>query len=117
MKKNSLLNNFKRDKTLIIMFLPVLIYYIVFQYIPMTGIVLAFKDFSPRFGIWGSEWVGLKHFVKFFSSPNFSRIFFNTLRISISSLVCGFPAPIILALLLNEVKGKIFKRCNRNNKS
>lgn len=94
----------KKHYELYLIFLPVLIYYIVFSYIPMTGIVLAFKDFAPAKGIWGSEWVGLEHFRNFFSSPNFTRTLVNTLRISIASMVVGFPAPIIFALLLNELR-------------
>ena len=94
----------KKHYELYLIFLPVLIYYIVFSYIPMSGIVLAFKDFAPAKGIWGSEWVGLEHFRNFFSSPNFTRTLVNTLRISIASMVVGFPAPIIFALLLNELR-------------
>ncbi len=95
---------------LYLIFLPVLIYYIIFMYGPMYGAVIAFKDFNPMKGILGSDWVGMKHFVDFFSSPDFGKLLFNTLNISISSLVFGFPAPIILALMLNEVQKGWYKK-------
>lgn len=95
---------------LYLMFVPILAFYIIFSYIPMYGAIIAFKDYSPQYGIWGSQWVGLKHFIDFFTSPDFTRIFWNTIKISFSSLIFGFPAPIILALLLNEVKTNAFKR-------
>lgn len=104
--KKDLCKNWK----LYLIFLPVLIYYIVFMYVPMYGAVIAFKDFSPMKGIMGSDWVGLYHFKDFFTSPDFKKILFNTLNISISSIVWGFPAPIILALMINEVRTKVLKR-------
>ncbi|WP_284240208.1 ABC transporter permease [Paenibacillus glycanilyticus] len=92
------------------MILPVIAYYIIFHYIPMYGALIAFKDYSPMKGILGSDWVGLKHFHDFFSSYYFTRILKNTLVISLYSLIFEFPAPIILALLINEVRSKTFKR-------
>ncbi|MEG2584445.1 MAG: ABC transporter permease subunit [Oscillospiraceae bacterium] len=91
-------------------FLPILVYYIVFCYIPMYGIIIAFKDFTPINGIFGSKWVGFKHFIDFFQSADFGRILFNTLNISLNSLLWSFPAPIILALMINEVKSTKFKK-------
>lgn len=76
----------------------------------MYGIIIAFKDYSPGAGIWGSEWVGLEHFRDFFDSYYFGRILKNTLVISLTSIILGFPAPIIFALLLNEIKNPRFKR-------
>jgi putative aldouronate transport system permease protein len=90
--------------------LPVLAYYIIFHYAPMYGAQIAFKDFSPAGGITGSPWVGFKHFSDFFGSIYFIRVLKNTLTISLTSLVFGFPAPIILALLLNELRGRRFSR-------
>ena len=93
--------------------LPVIIYYIIFAYKPMYGAIIAFKDFSPGKGILGSSWadqLGLKHFIDFFHSYFFGRTLKNTVVISLTSLLFSFPAPIILALLLNEVKNKFFKR-------
>lgn len=86
---------------------------IIFSYVPMYGITLAFKEFRPKLGIIGSPWAsqhGLKHFIQFFNSPNFSLLLKNTLILSAYSLVAGFPAPIILALCLNEVRQKWFKK-------
>ena len=92
------------------MALPVVAYYIIFHYAPMYGAIIAFKEFNPALGIMGSPWVGFKHFKSFFEGVYFWRLVRNTLLISVYSLIWGFPAPIILALLLNEVKNKYFKR-------
>lgn len=92
------------EKSLYLIFLPVFLYYLIFCYIPLGGIVIAFKQYSPRLGILGSQWVGFNNFIKFFGSYNFASILTNTVRISGSYLFFGFPAPILLALLLNEVK-------------
>jgi putative aldouronate transport system permease protein len=81
-----------------------LVYLILFVYVPMAGVQIAFRRFTPIGGIWGSEWVGLKNFIKFFQSYQLKRIIPNTLRISIYSLAAGFPIPIIFALLLNVMK-------------
>lgn len=89
---------------------PVLLFYLVFHYGPMYGAIIAFKDFSPMAGIWNSKWVGLKHFESFFSSYYFLRILGNTIRISAYTILWGFPAPLLLALLLNEVRLKWFKQ-------
>jgi len=83
---------------------PALILTLIFKYGPMYGAVIAFKDFNPIKGIWGSDWVGLKHFDKLFSSPNFDVIFMNTLKLSLYGLVLGFPVPILLALMLNQIR-------------
>ncbi|WP_282943657.1 ABC transporter permease subunit [Paenibacillus sp. RC67] len=92
------------------MVLPVLAFYLLFHYAPMYGAIIAFKNYTPMKGILGSEWVGLAHFQNFFSSYYFWRIFKNTLLISLYSLCFEFPMPILLALLLNEVKNKTFKK-------
>ncbi len=102
-----------RNYSAYLLVLPVVIYYLLFAYKPMYGAIIAFKNFSPGKGILGSSWApnfGFKHFIDFFSSYYFGRTIKNTLVISLSSLVFSFPAPIILALLLNEVKNKYFKR-------
>jgi putative aldouronate transport system permease protein len=85
------------------MLIPGLVFLIIFQYIPMGGVILAFKDHQLLKGVLGSPWAGLKHFRKLFSSPDFYRIMRNTIAISMMKLLCGFPVPIIFALLLNEV--------------
>lgn len=92
------------------MILPVLIYLAIFHYKPMYGVLIAFQNYRPQLGIWGSTWVGLDHFERFFSDPYFWRIISNTFSISILSILFGFPAPILLALLLNEIKNQKFKR-------
>jgi putative aldouronate transport system permease protein len=99
-----------RDKYLLLLISPVLVYYIIFHYIPMYGVVIAFKDFRPVEGILGSSWVGLKHFEQFFQSIYFGRLVKNTLLLSLYSLFWGFPVPILFALLLNELKDRLFKR-------
>ncbi len=100
----------KRNNALYIMAIPVLLYFLLFHYGPMYGVILAFKDYRPGLGIWQSPWVGLKHFINFFQGPFFGRTLTNTLVISIYQIIFGFPAPILLALLLNEVKRTRFKR-------
>ena len=99
-----------QNRYLYLMFVPVLVIYILFMYIPMYGVIIAFKDFNPGLGILGSEWVGFQHFENFFSSYYFGRILRNTLIISGLSLLVNFPAPIIFALLLNEIRLKRFKK-------
>ncbi len=99
----------KKHKYKYIMVLPVLIWYALFCYKPMYGILIAFKDYAPTLGVAGSPWVGLKHFTSFFKSISFQRVFVNTLLLSIYNLIFSFPAPILLALFLNEVRGKYFR--------
>lgn len=99
-----------RNYQLYILILPAFVYFFIFCYLPMYGVQIAFKDFIANLGIWGSPWVGLKHFERFFNSFNFLLLLKNTLGISIYSLVAGFPMPIILALLLNEIKSGPFKK-------
>jgi putative aldouronate transport system permease protein len=89
---------------------PAIVYFLVFHYWPMYGVQMAFKDFNPALGIEGSPWVGLKHFIRFISAPSFWTIIGNTLGISMYSLLIGFPMPILLALLLNEIGGKRFRK-------
>ncbi len=97
-------------KSIYLMVIPVLLYYIIFCYKPMYGAVIAFQDYSVADGIMGSPWVGMKHFKDFVMEPDFWRLIKNTLAISIYGLIFGFPAPIIFALLLNEIRQKKFKR-------
>lgn len=100
----------KINRALYLMILPVIAFYVIFHYLPMYGATIAFKDYSPRLGILGSPWVGMKHVVGFLTGPYFWRVFKNTLVISLTSLICGFPAPIILALMINELRSKKFAR-------
>ncbi|MCM3116023.1 ABC transporter permease subunit [Neobacillus sp. MER 74] len=89
---------------------PAVILTIIFKYIPMYGAVIAFKDFSTIKGIVGSDWVGVENFTKFLSSPNFADIFMNTLKLSFFGLIIGFPVPIILALMLNQLRRAAVKK-------
>lgn len=112
-KRNStLLTRYRKDLKanydLYLLVIPVIVFYIIFCYVPMGGAVIAFKKFSPAKGIWGSEWVGFKYFTEFFKSPNFKIVLTNTVNISLKSILFGFPAPIIFALMLNEVRNKYF---------
>jgi len=99
---------------LYLMLLLPLTWYIVFQYLPMYGLQIAFKDFNPARGILGSDWVGIEHFERFFSSYYFNRLIWNTLSISVFSLVIAFPIPILLALLINEIQNNTFKKWVQN---
>lgn len=102
--------NFQKHRSLYLICLPVVLYYVIFKYLPMFGIVIAFENYRPGKGFLGSDFVGLKHFVDFLTNPTASRTIFNTLRLNFFSLLIEFPAPIILALLLNEVRVAPFKK-------
>ncbi|MEF3352591.1 ABC transporter permease subunit [Paenibacillus sp. GYB006] len=102
--KSSLLDYIKKHYFLYILLAPAVILTLIFKYGPMYGAIIAFKDFSPIKGIMGSEWVGFYNFEKFLSSPNFELIFMNTLKLSFFGLILSFPVPILLALMLNQVR-------------
>jgi putative aldouronate transport system permease protein len=99
-----------KNYQLYLLVIPTVIYYIIFHYIPMAGVQIAFKDYMFIHGIWGSPWVGLEHFERFFNSFEFVKIIVNTIKLSVYQLVFGFPTPIILALLLNQLISKKFKK-------
>ena len=99
-----------QHKGLYLLLLPGFLYFILFRYVPMGGVIIAFKDYSPFLGIWDSAWVGLEQFRRFFDTPDFGRLLRNTLGISLLQLVLYFPAPIILSLFLNEVRHSAYKR-------
>lgn len=101
---NKINKDFHKNYRLYLMVLPVILFYFIFSYVPMYGMLMAFQNYSPIKGVFGSEWAGLEHFQTFFESDYFGRILGNTLKISFFSLLFGFPAPIIFALLLNEMK-------------
>lgn len=109
-KKLTFFQHVKQNPGLYIMLLPGIAYYIIFHYIPMAGIIIAFEEYDVFSGIWGSKWVGLQNFQELFSSPSFFKIFRNSLLISIYKLAVCFPVPIVLAIMINEVGNKIFKR-------
>lgn len=109
-RRPSAMNRLRKDKWLYLLLAPGLLYFIIFKYVPMWGVLLAFKNYQPFVGFWKSEWVGVEHFRVFFDNPEFSMLLKNTLLLSLYNLVFFFPAPIILALLLNEVRINLFKR-------
>lgn len=102
--------DFRRNGSLYLLVLPVILFYILFAYKPLYGALIAFKDYTPSRGFAGSPWVGFENFIRFFQSPFFFRLMRNTFLISFYGLIFGFPAPIILALLLNEVRHSAYKR-------
>lgn len=108
--KSVVKKDFKRNKSVYLMLVLPIVFYILFKFVPMYGVIIAFQDYRPRLGITGSHFVGFKHFLTFLRSPSFSQVLTNTVRISIASIVFGFPAPIILALLFNELTNKKFSK-------
>lgn len=109
-RANGFMKRWKNDRSLYIMLTPVLLYYIIFMYVPMYGAIIAFQDYRPSGGILGSKWVGFKHFVDFFTDPFFARVLCNTLTISITNIFFLFTMPIVLALLLNELGNGWYKK-------
>lgn len=108
--KETVVKDFRKNKVVYAMILIPFLYYVFFKFVPMYGVVIAFKDYRPRLGINGSDWVGFKHFIRFLSLPSCGQLIFNTLRISLTSIIFAFPAPIILALLFNEISNKKFAK-------
>ncbi len=102
--------DFRKNYMLYVFLLPAIILVIVFSYVPMYGIVVAFQNYKPALGVWGSEWIAFDNFTTLFKTPRFTQILTNTLHISFYSLIAGFPAPIILALILNQIRGNAYKR-------
>lgn len=109
-KKAIIKKDLKRNYSLYLLVIPVLLWYLYFCYKPMYGILMAFQNFNFHKGIWGSDWVGMKNFVRFFSDPYFMRNIVNTISISFTDILLGFPAPIIFALLINEIPSKRFAK-------
>lgn len=109
-QKPSLIKRVKRDWQLLLILLPGLIFYIIFRYGPMYGMIISFKDYSVYKGIINSPWVGLKHFKRFFGNPDFFRLFRNTFMLGMTTLIFSFPFPIIFAVLLNEIRNIKFKK-------
>ncbi|HCO80624.1 sugar ABC transporter permease [Bacillus sp. (in: firmicutes)] len=109
-KRKRLLDQLLSQKFLYLMILPGLLYFLVFKYVPMWGLIIAFQDYQPFLGILGSEWVGFKHFIRLFTEPTFFILLKNTLILFAMNVVIFFPIPILLALLLNEVRLALFKK-------
>ena len=104
------LKEIKKTKYLFILLLPGFLFYIIFHYVPMYGIIIAFEEYNTRLGVFGSPWIGLENFIKFFKHPYFFRLIKNTFLLSFYSLLFGFPFPIILAIFLNEVRSRSYQR-------
>lgn len=109
-RRNAIVRGFKRYWQLHLFMLLGVIYILIFAYYPMAGVQIAFKNYTPAGGIWGSEWVGLKHFSKYFNSMYFGRTVGNTLKISLYSILVGFPLPVLFALLLNIMRNQKLKK-------
>lgn len=109
-RKDRIIVHFRKYLPYYLMVLPGVIYLIIFKYVPMAGSIIAFQDFSVTRGIWDSPFVGFKHFIKLFNYPDFYRIFRNSLILSALKIVFTFPIPIILALMLDEVRSKFVKK-------
>lgn len=106
----SIAADIRKNGILYLMLLPVVAFFLIFHYVPMYGAQIAFKNFSPGLGIWNSPWVGFDQFVSFFHSRYFTRVVSNTLMINLKDLLFGFPVPIILALMINEVRKNFYKK-------
>lgn len=99
-----------KNRYIYLMILPGLVYFILFKYVPMWGLVIAFQDYQPFLGVSGSQWVGFKHFERLFTEPTFWMLFRNTIMLFLLNVVIYFPVPILLALMLNEIRVAVFKR-------
>jgi len=108
--KRNLLFLIKRDKYLLLMFAPIFVYYFLFCYLPMPGIIIAFKNFVPGHGLWGGEWIGMKWFIQFTDSIYFWRLIRNTFLLAFYPLLFGFWIPILFAVCIVEIKNRFFKR-------
>lgn len=108
--ESSLLKRMNKNRWLYVMILPGLLYFLIFKYIPMYGLIISFQNYKPFQGIRGSEWVGFKHFGRLFTEPDFLNILTNTLVLFGLNILFFFPVPILLALMLNELRGSFFKR-------
>ncbi|RAU96133.1 sugar ABC transporter permease [Paenibacillus sp. YN15] len=100
----------RRDRYLYLLAFPGLLFFLIFKYVPMWGVTIAFQNYSPYQGMFKSDWVGLEHFISFFSNPDFLLLFRNTMAINLMSLILFFPLPIVLSLLLNEIRREGYKR-------
>ena len=109
-RRKSRLRYIRENYPLYLMRLPAIVFVFIFAYVPMYGIQIAFRDFKVRDGYWGSEWVGLEHIIRFVTSSNFWQLIRNTIGISLYSLAVGFPVPIILSVMLNELRSNRLRR-------
>lgn len=105
-----LLNRMKRERYIYLLLLPGVLYFIIYRYVPMGGLIIAFKDYNPFVGFQGSDWVGFKHFARMFESSEVIQVLVNTIQISLLQIFVAFPVSIILALMLNEMRNEVYKR-------
>ncbi|GAB2557020.1 ABC transporter permease [Gracilibacillus alcaliphilus] len=110
LKRSETWRNIKKNKLIYLMILPGFIYFLIYKYLPMYGLIISFQDYKPYKGVMGSEWVGLEHFQRLFASSEFWMIFKNTLMLFGLQIFIFFPIPIIISLMLNEVRHQFFKR-------
>lgn len=113
-RKSGFSKEMRKNYDMYLMLVPAIVYYFIFSYTPMFGLVIAFKDYNIFKGVWESDWVGLSNFKEMLNFPGFYDMVRNTLVLNVLSLIFGFPAPIILALMLNEVRQKMFKRVTQS---
>ncbi|NOU95829.1 ABC transporter permease subunit [Paenibacillus sp. LMG 31456] len=109
-QRSPLMKDLIRDKWMYFMLLPGVLFFIIFRYVPMYGLIIAFQDYKPHLGMMNSPFVGLKHFTRFFSEPQFLDLFRNTALLAVYNLAFFFPLPIVLSLMMNEVRREKFKR-------
>ncbi|MBU7316627.1 ABC transporter permease [Paenibacillus oleatilyticus] len=109
-KKSGVWKRIKASYQLYLFLFPAVVLYLVFKYYPMYGIQIAFRNFTPSKGIWGSDWVGIDNFVRFFKAYNFWQIIENTVSLQVLTLLFGFPMPILIALMLNQLNGRRYKK-------
>ena len=109
-RRPSFLSRAGRNWGLYLLMLPAMVIFICFTYLPMYGVIIAFKDFRPAMGIWGSSWAGLKYFERYFNSYMFANTITNTLVISLYTIAVTFPLPILLALMCNQMYARRFKK-------
>ena len=107
---SKLLTRMKREKYIYLLLLPGVLYFIIYRYVPMAGLIIAFKDFNPFVGFWDSDWVGFKHFARMFESTEVLQVLNNTIQLSLLQIFVAFPISIILALMLNELRNATLKR-------
>ncbi|WP_246079650.1 ABC transporter permease [Paenibacillus piri] len=109
-KWKHVMHGLRRDKFLYLLITPGVLFFLIFKYVPMWGVIIAFQDYSPYLGVMESQWVGFEHFIRFFSNQDFYLLFRNTMAISLLSLIFFFPLPILLSLLLNELRNEVYKK-------
>lgn len=109
-RRRSIWKGVKRDRFLYLLALPGIVFFILFKYVPMWGILISFQDYSPYQGMWASPWIGFEHYIRFFSNPDFLILFRNTMAINLLSLIFFFPLPIILSVMMNELRGNKFRK-------